>query len=553
MHRAVHFLTRKEILLIIASVLVGGASVWVSFSYAATASNLFLNADGHYGQWTASDAAASTHFTMVDDTKCNGQQDFVYTTSIGNRDSYNVNLNAVPDGYKITAIEIMPCASLHTSGYGSPKLSLFYRFNGVDSSDKGSYALSGTTPRSLSSTKFSGLSLVKNSESKLEIGAVLTGFGTTGARLSRLATRLTITPPPPPTLGVKIDTNYPRLLNDRYILAGTERALAGRIELKATGGDVKLKNLVVNVSSRNTRPDIENTFATISIYEDPAMTKLLASKQVTVGAVALQNINYVIPKDTTQYLYLGLTVNGIGTGENSTAISNVTVTLGLKDNLTTAVSVLSNKELPKRDVVVLEKVYTKAMTTLAAQVVDVSSRFTGGTISVGEQTFFTFGVTAHAGTNTDQTGDSLSVFLTRLKLQLASDVANVTNIKLCRVNNAMDDQGCIDLQQVTPISGNNDITMLQTATDGFVDMTDFAITDNRRISNGETAYFELRGTFSNVADKYAQGSVQDVHSSGIVWGYDLDSNGSLDFTFTDLKKTDPRPSGYPDIFGGVLH
>ena len=548
MHRVVHFLTRKEILLLIASVLVGGTAVWVRFSYAATTNNLTLVSDGYYQQWAISDATSPTHSGMVDETKCNGDTDYTYTTTIGNRDSYTINLSGVPDGYKITAIEITPCASLHAKGYGAPKLSLFYRFNGVDSSNKGNYSLSGTIPRSLQSTRFSGLSLVKNSDTQLEIGAVLNGFGTTGARLSRLSTRLTITAPPPPTLGVKIDINYPRLLNDRYILAGTPKFLAGRVELKAKGGDVKIKDLAVHVSSKNSRPDIENSFDTINIYEDPSMTKLLSSTQVTSGVVLLKNINFLVSKDTTQYLYLGLHVNGIGTGENSTAVSNVTLNLGLRDNLTTAVPASSNTALSRRDVIVTENVSTKAMTVLAAQIVDVSSNNPLGTLGAGEQTFFSFGITANAGINTDELGNSLPVYLTRIRLQLASDVPAVNDVKLCRVGTT----SCIPLRQITPISGNNDITLLQTASDGFVDMTDFAHDDDRRINSGQNVQYELKGVFVDVTDKYVQGSIQDVNNSGIVWGYDLDHNGTLDATFTDLKKIDPRPSGYPDIFGGIL-
>ncbi len=550
MHRAFHFLSRKEGLLLMLLVLVGGAILWVGYTYAATASNSVLNADGYYQKWIPKDSPSSTvHYSSVDETKCNGIQDYNYSTTIGDRDSYAVNLSSIPNGYRITAIEIIPCASLHTKGYGSPKLSVFYRFNGADSVDKGSYSLSGTTPRNLPSTKFNSLLLEKNSESQLEIGTVLTGFGTTGVRVSRLAARLTFAAPPPPTLNVKIDTNYPQLLNDHYIIAGTQKYFVGRAELKAQGGDVKLKDLVLNLSSKNPRSDIENTFDTLNIYEDPAMTKLLSSKQVTPGIISLQNINYTVPRDTVQYLYLGLNINSIGTGDNGTAVSNVTVALGLKKNGTTAKSVTTNVDLSRRDVNVVENYYTKAMTVLAAQIVNVSNNFTGGELVDGEQTFFSFGVTAQAGVNTDQSGVSLPVYLSRLKLQLASDVTNASSTKLCHVSTG----SCIDLRQVIPINGNNDITMLQTANDGYVDMTDFANNDARRIKSGETVQYEVRGIFSGITDKYVQGSIQDVNNSGIVWGYDVEGNGSLDFMFTDLRKLHPRPSGYPDIYGGVLN
>lgn len=145
--------------------------------------------DGTYLQWTPS--AGTTHYTLVDESACNGTTDYNVTTTVGNRDSYGVIIGSIPNGATITKIDIKPCASRKNIGSGgSATMNVFYRFNGIDGVDAGNYALTGTTPIELATTSFTGLSLVRKSSSALEIGAVLSA-GTKGARLSRIATQIT--------------------------------------------------------------------------------------------------------------------------------------------------------------------------------------------------------------------------------------------------------------------------------------------------------------------------------------------------------------------------
>lgn len=146
--------------------------------------------DGFYLQWSPS--GGSTHYTLVDESSCNGTTDYVSETSIGQRDSFGINLSSIPDGATITQIDITPCASKHQNGGSNSTMNVFYRYNGVNSADAGSYSLTGTTPVALATTSFSGLSHVKSSSSTLQIGAVLSA-GNKGARLSRMATQVTYT------------------------------------------------------------------------------------------------------------------------------------------------------------------------------------------------------------------------------------------------------------------------------------------------------------------------------------------------------------------------
>lgn len=171
-----------------------------AFAQAASADmtgSLMPVSNGTYGQWGTS--GGTSHVTLVDETICNGTTDYVKTGTIGQRDSYSINLSSIPDGATLTNISIAPCASRNSkSSGGSSTLNLFYIYNSVKSADVGNYALTGTMPLNLTNTAFSGISLIKSASTKLEIGAVFSA-GNRGARLSRIAVVITYLPLLAPT------------------------------------------------------------------------------------------------------------------------------------------------------------------------------------------------------------------------------------------------------------------------------------------------------------------------------------------------------------------
>lgn len=164
--------------------------VAVAGAMAAMSGSLLPVADGAYTAWTPK--TGTVHYAMVDETPCNGTADYTFTNTVGVRDSYAVSLASIPNGATITDIALTPCASRNKNGAGSATMNVFYRLDGADSADAGSYELSGTTPTQLAATTFTGLSIVKNASTTLESGAVYSS-GTKGARLSRLETVLTYT------------------------------------------------------------------------------------------------------------------------------------------------------------------------------------------------------------------------------------------------------------------------------------------------------------------------------------------------------------------------
>ncbi len=161
---------------------------------ALSTSDLLPSGVGAYSAWTPS--TGTTHYTLVDESSCNGVTDYVYTSTVGNRDSYSVSLSSVPNGATITGVAITPCASRNVSNKSSV-MNVFYRLNGVNSADQGSYSLTGTTPVSLATAYYYPYT-TKTSTTTLEVGAVLTS-GTGGARLSRVAAVVTYMIPAPAT------------------------------------------------------------------------------------------------------------------------------------------------------------------------------------------------------------------------------------------------------------------------------------------------------------------------------------------------------------------
>ncbi len=158
-----------------------------AFAYATLSPSLLPISAGTYNEWVPK--SGTTHYTQVDESVCNGTTDYVATSTTGKRDSFGVSLASIPNSAIVTGILVTPCAGRATTGGGSSVLNVFYRWNGTNSTDKGAYAPSGTTPTALATSTWNAILLPKTSTSTLEVGMIYTS-GTKGARLSRIATQL---------------------------------------------------------------------------------------------------------------------------------------------------------------------------------------------------------------------------------------------------------------------------------------------------------------------------------------------------------------------------
>ena len=203
---------RKSAFLLVGGIIISGitALLIARLAFADSTFSILPTSNGTYLQWTPS--TGTTHYTLVDESTCNGTSDYNSTNTVGSRDSYDTSLASVPNGSTVTAIEITPCASRNKAGGGSATMNVFYRYNGMDSADAGNYTLTGATPTQLAATAFSGLSLVKGSASTLQIGAILSA-GTKGARLSRIAVVVTYTPLSAPSNLTAVASGMDTVLN----------------------------------------------------------------------------------------------------------------------------------------------------------------------------------------------------------------------------------------------------------------------------------------------------------------------------------------------------
>lgn len=181
------------------SVAVGGFAVWVSYSIAAVTSILPPVADGSYKQWTPTGSGTTAHYTKVDESVCNGISDYVYTTSVGKKDSYKVDISSIPKGAVITSITVTPCASANSNSGNNSRMRVFYRTGATDYTHPTVYDLLGTTPTNLPSRSWNGLEMVKVSNTNLEVGAYYES-GDKGVRLSRIAVNITYNTPYPSDL-----------------------------------------------------------------------------------------------------------------------------------------------------------------------------------------------------------------------------------------------------------------------------------------------------------------------------------------------------------------
>src|SRR6266478_5292078 len=185
----------KRLYTLTVALAIAFCSLSAHFASASTTSSVILpNSDGNYLQFQP---------------KTNGAAHYTTATTVGLRDSYGTSIASIGNGALISQVGVVPCASLNTSG--SATGSVFYRWNGADSTDKGNYKLTGTPPVQLTPTStWPGLSLFKTSTSILEIGAALSAeTGTNGMRLSRIATVLTysLTVPTAPSSLVATDSS----------------------------------------------------------------------------------------------------------------------------------------------------------------------------------------------------------------------------------------------------------------------------------------------------------------------------------------------------------
>lgn len=284
--------------------------------FANQTSSLLPISDGNYLQWTPK--SGTTHFTQVDETTCNGATDYNSTTIVGNRDSYGISLSSIPDGSTITQLDITPCASRVSSGGANSTMNVFYRLNGIDSSDAGNYSLTGTTPTVLSATTFSGLSTNKSSTTTLETGAVLSA-STKGARLSQISVKITYTPLATPSGLSALASSSAVVLNWTDNSTNED---GFKIERSDNGGAyVQIATVGQNVHTYLNSPITEGSYLyRVRAYNSggnsgytPSASASVISAPTTFGAVATNSASVTLSWTDTSTIEAGFKIE-IATG-----------------------------------------------------------------------------------------------------------------------------------------------------------------------------------------------------------------------------------------------
>lgn len=356
------------------------------------------------------------------------------------------------------------------------------------------------------------------------------------------------------SLSAVVENNLTGLKKSRWILAGEDTALLGAIELQADNETVKVEDLSIYVTSTANTATIQNTFDTFVLYTDAALTDDIATADATKGVVTFEDVDFLVDADETEYLYVAARVNSVGTGDDGTATASTTIAFFATSTGWDVVGDDSDDDIaPTVD----DSVTTNDVTVAAVRVF-ADTNFNNGTLTGGvNKTLFSFEVTAEANGNTDDDGDALSAELQRVKLELSTDVGsgtsteNVSNLQLCNSGTGT----CVALNTVGTLSANTTTVQLQTANDGYVDLTGVGFTadESNVVDDGETVTFTVKGTVSNVTDKYLQVVLTDMDNGGLVWAYDTDDDGTVDFSHNDLRKDEPVGEDYPTLVGGSLN
>lgn len=159
----------------------------------ATPAAAGLVADGAYADFLTIPSSTSTHFSLVDESVCNGLTDGVRVKNArsnnGSKDSYIIDSSVIPYGAEITYVGVTPCASRNSSKTNGSSVANFFFKNGSAETTVGSYSLpAGNVPVPLASSTVatSSLGFYFGSSTPLEIGVEYFS-GNRGVRLSQLS------------------------------------------------------------------------------------------------------------------------------------------------------------------------------------------------------------------------------------------------------------------------------------------------------------------------------------------------------------------------------
>ena len=365
------------------------------------------------------------------------------------------------------------------------------------------------------------------------------------------------------TLSINIDNDYQSLRYEQYALAGTEKFLAGRVRLEAANENVEIQNLALLFTANNAFTalrDMENSIDRVGIYGNPNLSddSLLGMADYASSTVLIENINFQIPQGAS-HLYIGLALTSVGADVDGVSVPQTgfqiaAAPIEVAPRGSRARGMISGANIIPQ----IGNAQTNDITITPVKITDIRSDFAGGRLVGGNQTIFSFNVTAESGRNTNEFGDQLSANLRELRLQITTDIgtaiaSNTSDFELCRV----DSGNCIPLRTPEGHDLSDQIMLADLVTynqprSNFIDLSEFDDVQDTIVDTGETVEYIVRGTFSNVTDRFVQIRIKDLSQGGLVYGVDTNGDESDDYTFSDIRKSAPRGVDYPNIIGQAL-
>ncbi len=299
---------KNKILTLGVSVLVVVVAVCIAkFIKAASTGDLLPVADGPYRQWVPNvfplPPTTTPHYKFIDEALCNGDEDYLYTNTLHSSESYSFDIFSIPNNATINSITVFPCASVNvvasTSTTSTPTTSTFrvlYMWNGILNSERIDFVLPNTNniPVDLEKGMFSNLSLIKQADSRLDIGLEF-WQGSAGMRLSQMMISVDFTPPPPPPT-------------------------------VSTGASTQVKKFSATLNgSANPNGEVTTGWFRYSTVSPGACNDLFGIRVPDFGGIALSFGNNFVPysrgvsglSSGTTYFYCAIAsnLNGLGFGE----------------------------------------------------------------------------------------------------------------------------------------------------------------------------------------------------------------------------------------------
>ena len=360
----------------------------------------------------------------------------------------------------------------------------------------------------------------------------------------------TVTPAASGEMDILLSTTSAGANKDRYVLAGTGSDFMGVLKFEAIKENVKVKDfyLIDETDSDTAATNVVNSLSKVQLYAADKTTLIGESSDFTVGdidgqadgndvLISFTGLDHVVPVGTEQ-VYVKAVTNGIGPASEQTGTSGTDFTFkifsndtypivleGQSSNVSIDISGVASPTYGNGDSEFDNDATTKTATLTGVKIVSLENAMENTALTGGDQVIYKIRVTVDSGTNLDGTASPLKAVLKKLRLKLSTDLAaEPTDITIKRVG------GTADPVSLT-IIGDGPGGYLQTASDGYIDMTDLSTDD--QIATGY-AEFEVRATAADTTDKYLQVKLVNTEdTNAFVW-----NDGTTDFTGVKLDSSE---------------